>query len=246
MPLRRYSTALLFALLTLFGAACELRIATNVVVAADHTGELVVSVALDEDTAADLVAAGLVPTAGLDEAAAAAEGWSVESIEDLTAGVRLRHGFERPEEVGALLAALSRDLGVEDGALWDGLTLEEDGLGGLVLRGRAGVVAPTVAGAEGASVAFDGEDLARLLARDGRSAVRHDLQVQSAGGAGANDADRVTDGALVWELPTGELRSVRAELPAADRIPWMVLALVAVAGLVTAFGVTWTVRRRRA
>ncbi len=243
--LQRYATVILFALFALFGAACELRIATDIVVAADHTGELVVSVALDEDTARDLVDAGLVPTAGLDEAVAAAEGWTAEPLDGVAAGVRLRHEFDDPSQVGALLAALSRDLGVEDGALWDGLRLvtAPDGET-LVLQGRAGVVAPTVAGAEGAAVSFDGDDLAQRLREDGRAAVRHDLQLVSAGGYGAQDADRQTDGALIWELPTGELRTVSAELLAADRIPWLVFAIVAGVALAGAFALTVALRRR--
>lgn len=242
--MRRRRLPLVLALLALLGQACELRVATDIIVASDHTGEVVVSVALDDETAQDLVEVGLVPTAGLEEAAAAAPGWRVESIEGLEAGVRLHHAFEDPAEVGMLLAALSADLGVEDGALWDGLGLREQADGSLVLHGRAGIVAPTVVGAEGDGITFDGADLAALLAEQGRAAVRHDLQVSAAGGYGAHDADRELDGTLVWELPTGQMRPVSAELPVGDVVPWMLWTAVALAALVVAFLATWLWRRR--
>ncbi len=242
--MRRYWTACLLALICLLATGCELRVATDVVVAADHSGEVVVTVALDDETARDLVEAGLVPDNGLAEAAANAPDWAVEPLADVTAGVRLRRAFDHPAEVGPLLAALGADLGIEDGALWDGLRLVEAADGGLRLEGRAGVLAPTVAGAEGAGVAFDGEDLARVLAQRGRSAVRHDLQLTAAGGYGQHDADREADGSLVWELPTGELRSVSAVV---EPTPGIVPIVYAVAGLLAAalaFAFTWLWRRR--
>lgn len=244
--MRRYGKALVLALLALLLSACDVRIATEIVVTDDYSGELVVSLAVDEATASDLIAAGLVPDSGLQEVAASAPGWTVEPIEGLTASVRLSRAFEHVDEVGPLLDALGSQLGPEDGALWDGLRMRVDADGQVVLDGRAGLIVPTVAGAVGTDVTFDGDDLARLLDEEGREAVRHDLRVTSPGRPGANDADVIVDNALVWELPVGEYRSVRARLPIEQSLDtWRLAAVGLVVAVFTAVVTLLTRRRSR-
>ncbi len=242
----RYWLAVVLAAISCLLSACELRMATEIALDRDGSGTLVVSVALDEESAADLTAAGLVPTEGLVQAAERAPGWRVSAIEGLTAAVRLEHDFEEPSEVESLLRTLTSRLGVEDGTAWDGLAVERQPDGTIALHGRAGIVAPTVAGAEGSAVTFDGDDLADLLDERGRQAVRHDLQVVWRGQVSASDADRVDDDALVWELPTGTLRTVSAALVPTPGPPTLLLAGAAALVAVTVALVTIMLRRRRA
>lgn len=241
---RRYWNALLLAAVVLIGAGCDLRVATEIVVESDYSGELVVSIALDEETAADLIGAGLVPDQGLVDAVTRAPGWTVAPIEGVTASARLTHPFDHVDEVGGLLSSLGASLGPEDGLLWDGLRMRVDVAGDVILEGRAGLVPPTVAGAVGDGVTFDGEDLARLLEEQGRQAVRHDLRVTSSGRPGANDADVTIRNALVWELPVGRLEEVSAVLPVTASMDTARLVAAGLLAAVATAVVTLLTRRR--
>lgn len=244
--MRRYWNALLLVALVLVATACDVRVATEIIVEHDYSGSLVVSIALDQETAADLMAAGFVPETGLADAVASAPGWEVAPIEGLQASARLTHAFGHVDEVGGLLADLGRQLGPEDGLLWEGLRMRVDGDGAVVLEGSAGLVPPTVAGAVGPGVTFDGEDLGRLLDEQGREAVRHDLRVTSSGRPGVNDADVMVGNALVWELPVGSLRAVHAVLPVtASTDVARIVAVALVAAVATAVVTLLTRRRHR-
>jgi hypothetical protein len=241
----RYWNVLVLALLALLGAACDVRVATEIIVESDYSGTLVVSVAVDDETATDLLAAGLIPDAGLAEVLAGARGWEVAPIEGVRASARLTRSFAHVDDVARLLTDLGSNLGQEDGALWDGLRMRVDGAGHVVVEGKAGLVPPSVAGAVGSDVSFDGEDLARLLDAQGREAVRHDLRIVGAGRSSDNNADVRAGSALVWELPVGEMRQISATLPLAAT-PDLARALAV--GLLVAAAtaiVTLLTRRRR-
>lgn len=242
--MRRYWNALTLAAVVLLGSACDVRIATEIIIQSDYSGQLVVSIALDEETANDLIAAGFVPDTGLADALAGQPGWDVASIEGVPAGARVTHDFAHVSEVGSLLAELSDPLGPEDGALWEGLDLRVDENGNVVLDGRAGLVPPSVVGAVGDGVTFDGEDLARLLDQQGREAVHHDLRVTSSGRPGENDADVRIDHALIWELPVGGMRSVHAVLPVSASPDLARLLAVAVLAAAATAVITILTRRR--
>lgn len=235
---------LLLVVLMSMLSACQLRVATDIEVAADGSGTLELAFALDEETAADLGAAGFDPMSGVDELASSAPGWQVERHEeDGESVVTVATTFADTGEFQALANDLHDALDVEDARLFDDLSLAVDEDGRARFSGLAGLRPPSSPGADGEGLSFDADDLATLLEEQGDQLVRYDLRVTFAAPVLEHNADEVDGTTVVWHLPVGELENVEATTEApADRTGVLLAAVVLVA--VTA-GAVGTVLARR-
>jgi hypothetical protein len=171
---------------------------------------------------------------GLDEAAAAASpAWELTELaglEEGAFGVRMRSRFTDPDDLAARVADLQSALGPEDGRLVERLDLDVTEEGAATFVAEAGVVPPTVVGAEGDGVEFDGDDLAALLAEDGDRLVTAELRVTFPGPVVEHDGDEAAGATVAWRLPVGETRTLTARSdPPADRSGVLALAVAAVA-----------------
>lgn len=245
-----FALAGLAAVLT---SACQLRLAVDVRTGSRGSGTFGLAVALDEELAEVLDEAGVDVLAGLDDVRAAAPSWRIEKMErgDRGLEVRLESSFDDPEEFATLVDSLDDALNEEDAHLYDNLRLRRGDDGAVAFEGRIGLVLPTAPGARGAGVAFDADDLERLLATRGEELVRYELRVTLPAPPREHDADEVRGMSLVWRAPIGEFRDVSAlsAVPrAASPLLFTGLALVAAAVtalLVRAFRGGWLAPRTR-
>lgn len=239
---RRRCRGVVLALLAVLGTACQVRVGTDVSVAADGSGRVAVTVALDEDLATSLTTDGFDPFSGLEELP---DGWTVErSQPDGGQAVTVTADFVDPQGLTERVAQLQDGLDDEDPQLLDDLTLTVAEDGSATLRGRAGFRPPSSTGMRGVGVRFDGEDLAALLADRGDEVLRVDLRVTMPGPVVDGNADEVDGGTATWHLPVTELVEVRvASDPPTDRTWWIVGGAVLV-GLVGGFVGLGVVRRR--
>jgi hypothetical protein len=198
-------------------AGCQFRLGTDIAIGPDGAGTLEVSIGLDAQLRALLTDAGMDPREGLEEAAAAAgEVWRVdvdELSEDGGEGllVRMRASFDDPAELEDHLRAITSQMDEDiDGQVLDRFRVGVDDSGVVTVDGVAGLVLPTVVGARGDGVAFDGDDLARLIEERGDELVRYDLRVTLPAPPVEHDADEVDGATLTWHLPVGETRSIAA------------------------------------
>jgi hypothetical protein len=223
-------------------SACQLRLATDVRVAADGSGTLGLTVALDEELHESLTADGFDPFADL---ATLPEPWTATVTEDGRT-LELTTTFADPAELTARVADLQAGLDTDDPAILDDVTLTAADDGRLTFTGRAGLRPPTSTGIDGAGVTFDGDALAALLAEQD-DLVRYDLRVVFPGPVVDSDADQVDGRAATWALPVTDLRTVRAVAdPPGDRLPWILLGAVVLGGAMFGLVVTLALRRRRA
>lgn len=223
--------------------ACDLRVATDVALRAGGAGSLEVAVAIDEELEELLTAAGVTLTTGLE--AVDEETWDV-TVADGADGttVRLRAGFDDPAGFAALAATLHAPLDGEDVRLYEDLAVEALEGGAVSLSGRVGLLLPSTAGARGEGVAFDGDDLRRLLAERGDELVRYDLRVSLPAPPVEHDADEVDGTVLTWRAPLGELRAVRAVSEEPEGLPAIVLVAAGLAAMVAAALAVVLVRTR--
>jgi hypothetical protein len=223
---------LLLGALAMLATGCELSFGTDVRVEADGSGTVEVAIATDEELATLLAEAGVDLRLGLEEAAAAAsptwELTELDGIEEGAVGVRLRSTFDDPAQLASRVAELQEGAGPEDGSLIERLDLEVDPDGAVRFRGAAGLLVPTVPGAEGDGIAFDGDDLARLLAERGDDLVTAELRVTFPGAVEEHDGDELAGRSVTWRLPAGQSRELSASAAAPTDRTWALAVGVAV------------------
>ncbi|MDQ3932113.1 MAG: hypothetical protein M3252_04645 [Actinomycetota bacterium] len=227
-------------------SSCQLRMAMDIRTGARGSGTFGLAVALDEELVEVLAEAGVDVLAGLDEVRTAAPDWKIEKEESRDRGleVRLESSFDDPEEFASLVDSLDDALAEDDARLYDDLRLEPREDGTVAFKGRIGLLLPTAPGARGAGVAFDADDLQRLLATRGQDLVRYELRVTLPAPPREHDADEVRGSSVVWRAPIGEFRAVSAVSGVPSRSTLLIFAIAAlVAAAVTALLVTAFHRR---
>lgn len=242
---RRLRTLLLLTLVALVLSACQVRMATDIAVGRDGSGTFEFAVSIDEELAEDLREAGVDPLEGLEDVQDGP--WEVVRHDPAGGGVgvRLRAGFEEPEELGELADDLHAELDRDDLRVHDGLQLDRGDDGSMALSGRVGLRLPAAPGAEGAGVTFDADDLQRLLEDRGEEFVSYDVRVTLPADPVEHDADEVDGNSLVWHAPVTEMRDISAVSAAPGVSPVLIAVAVGlVAAVVASIGaVVW--RRRR-
>jgi hypothetical protein len=230
-------------------AGCGVRVATDVVIAPDGSGDVALRVVVDDELR-DRLASGGLELAGALPSPPTGGVWSVEDVAEPDAtGVVLRASFEEPAGLGAAVAALTASLDPDDGALLDEVELVRTAGGGYRLELLAGIDAPVVAGLATTVPGVDAvgvADLDDLLARGGDDVASATLTVTLPTtptieqGSGS-----VTDRTATLVLPTGSLGRVVVTAPPPPTLPLReslaVLALVV--GAVLLLGATWWRRR---
>ncbi|MGH3443163.1 MAG: hypothetical protein ACRDUY_14205 [Nitriliruptorales bacterium] len=245
----RPSLALLLGLVALL-PACQLRLAADVRVDTAGAGTFEFAVGLDPELRELLSDAGVDVLAGLREVRERNSSWTVETEDEEDGGlvVRLRADFADPGELTALVDDLHAGLDEEDPRVLEDVRLVQHDGGGLEFTADAGLIPPTAPGAEGEGLAFDADDLERLLAERGDELVRYDLRLTLPGEVIEHDADEVDGASLVWRAPVGELEQVRAvSRPAEGGTDLGQVAIVAAVAAVLGAALTLLVRglRRR-
>jgi hypothetical protein len=228
--LRRVPSLVVVATLAVLATACQVAVGTDVTVAADGSGRLAITVALDEDLTRSLELDGLDVFASLDELP---DDWTSERREvggGLT--ITLAAPFTNAGGLSARVAELRDGLDADDPLLIDRLDLQVAADGSATLTGRAGFSPPSSTGLEGAGVQFDGDALAALLAEHGDEVLRIDLRVAFPGSVTDTNADRVDGSVATWRLPVTEMQDVHAssQAPSGPQ-PWLLIAAVALLGL---------------
>ena len=229
-------------------SACELRLGVDVALGHDGSGTLELIVGLDEELDEALAQAGADPLRGLDDLRAAAPEWELETVEPDAGGreLHMSTSFDEPGDLEQLVGELRSALDPEDGEFLGELAVTVRDDRHVALTGRAGFVPPEVPGATGLGVAFDEDDLARLIEERGAELIVYDLRVTFPAppdeGHGADEVDGRT---LVWHLPIGDTREIAASSPPASDRRTLILAGVAVATAVVSATVVAVTRRRR-
>ena len=218
-PLRRRARrCVVLLLLAVVASACQVRVGTDVAVGADGSGRLALTIGLDEELAQSLDADAIDPFAGLDTLP---DGWEVQREGERQ--VTVSADFDEPSGLADRVAQLQDGLDEQDPAVVQDASLEVAEDGSATFRARAGFRPPSSTGLEGAGVAFDGQDLAALLADRGEQVMRVDLRVTLPGPVVEGNADAVDGRTATWNLPVTELVEVRAVGgPASDRTWWLV------------------------
>lgn len=232
--------------LAFLSAGCQLQLAVDVAISPGGAGTLELAVGLDEELLELLTDAGFDPTLGLDELDESAPDWRVEQIEgDDGLTLAFETEFDDPDDFDRVLEDFRRAGGARDAALFDQLDISVQEDGAVVFSGRAGLRLPESAGAEGAGVEFDGEDLAALMEERGDEFVRYDLRVTLPAEPVSHDGDAREGNSVTWDLPVGEFRAVEARsAPIPDRTWLLVAAVALLAAAIGAVAVWWTRRRR--
>lgn len=241
--LRRAPSLVVVAMLALLASACQVAVGADVTVAADGSGRLAITVALDEELTRSLELDGLDVFASLDELP---EGWASERREeDGGLVVTVAAPFADASALSDRVAELRDGLDADDPVLIDRLDLQVATDGSATLTGRAGFVPPSSTGMEGAGVQFDGDALAALLAERGGEVLRIDLRVAFPGPVTDTNADQVNGSVATWNLPVTEMQDVRAtsEAPSGAQT-WLLVAAVALLGLIIGAVVVRLARRR--
>lgn len=239
---RRPWGPLVLVAVAVLAAGCQVRLGTDVTVAADGSGRLALTAALDQELAASLAADGFDPFGMLEDLP---EGWDVErSQPDGGQAVTVATDFAGPEALADRVAQLQDGLDREDPLLLEEVDLEVGEDGSASFTARAGLRPPGSTGLEGAGVRFDGEDLAVLLSERGDEVVRVDLRVSLPGAVVDGNADVVDGATATWNLPVTELVEVRAASePPVDRT-WWIVGAAALVGLAVGWAVRGLLRRR--
>ena len=225
--LRRAGTCALLGLVALLAPGCRLGVSTDVELAADGSAVVGIALRIDGAMRVELDRLALDPTLAIDAALADDDGWRRSRAIDEDGGLVL--AFEREvadaAELDRLLADLSEGVAAEAPALEVTLGVERGARGAMVVDGRAGLRAPSTAGARlgGVPIGPSGAALAELVA----GAVDATLSVTLPGPVLEHDADRLDGRTLTWELPVGSARSVRA---VGGPVPWWAVGRLLPAG----------------
>ncbi len=241
----RHSLLAALMLLAVLTSGCRLRTAVDLVVFADGGGTLEVLLAADAELAEDLRAGGSDPLAGIDRIAG--ETWTVTSTSDDAQGVTVVLGteFSRPEDLARRVAELEQDLGAAGGKVAESLTLRRSDDGLWLVEGVLGLLPPTVAGAEGAEIDVDADDLLAFLRRQGDEVARHDLRVTMPEDITSSNADDTIGRTAAWRLPVGDVRSITVSSPG-DEFPIGLAVGAGITAAALAGGAAFFLRRRRA
>ena len=227
---------------------CRLELAAEAALALDGTGTADVSATFDQELLDIFDELELDPTAGLEAAAAAGEGWQVDRAADeggLT--VSLAKQVDTPGQLGAAFAELSSGLSDDDPAfhLDVEVALAEDGTA--TIAGTGSVRPPTSIG-----VLFDDEPLgpdADELEELVETHVAATFSATLPGDIGEHDADSVDGQTATWDLPVGQDRQINAQARQPQwwqdpTVQWAAGGAAAALLLVLAW-LTWWWRRRR-
>lgn len=244
----RACTALLVCLAALALTGCRLGVGAEALVEADGSGAAVVVVTLDPALLDALDAAGVDPTAELEAAVAATDGWAVERTiaDDGTLTVTVRHEVADATTIGDTFRELSAGLDEQDPALLVDIEVGVDEPGAAQVRGTAALRAPSTAGAirDGEPVGPDEQELAELVT----SSVDAELVVTLPGRIVHHDGDSADERSVRWAL-TQDPRSIdAASQPPSwwQQIPIEAAVVAGAALLVVVLGVVvWLVVRRR-
>lgn len=243
--------AVLVAIIAVVVAGCQVRVTTDVAVAPDGSGDVSLTIVVDDELRDALVDAGVDLRAGLEEAAAGAS-WTATALDDTDAtGVRLTTDFADPAQLGARVDALTAGLAADDGALLRGVELVRTEDGGYSFVAEAGIdpprivgILPLPSGADDEPPAFDGDALGEVLAEAGDRYALAELRltlptVPEAPGA-------VVDGtSAAWELPVDGLATVSATAPPVPvRVSTALVAAGAAGGLLLGLFAVRATRRR--
>jgi phosphatidylinositol mannoside-binding LppM-like protein len=161
--------------------------------------------------------------------------------------VTLRARFDDPEEFATLTDGVHGALDDEDARLFQRLRLRRLDGGAVAFEGRVGLLLPVAPGARGEGIAFDADDLERLLEERGDELVRYEVRVTLPAAPREHDGDVAEGRSVTWRAPVGELRAISAVSQVPSRLPpWLVpaLAVALVAAVVTAAVVVLQRRRR--
>lgn len=220
-------------------SGCRVDVASNLVVRADGSGQLAVSIAMDQELVTSLTATGL------DLAPEEVSGWQV-TTSDLDGDGRLIQMsslFADPDDLTRAVADLSAGLDDQDPHLLDGVVLTVADDGSAELTAKVGVRLPTSTGAEAPGF-FDGDDLAALVAQP--DVFDATLTVTMPGRISDSNADRVDGTTATWDLPVGA--TIQATATSAPPSIWqgpLPAILGAVVVLATLTALVWVWRRRR-
>lgn len=233
------------AVLAVLAAGCQFRASTDVVVERSGRGSFEVALGVDDDLARVLADAGVDLAVGLTGVRTAAPDWEVVETE-LDDGVefRFRTDFSDPAGFESVAASLHGALGPGDGALYRGLELDVDESGAARFSGEVGLLLPSTVGVAGASIPFDADDLAALLAERGGRTVRAELRVTLPGEPIDHDATAIDGRTLTWRLPVGDLVEVHAVSQAPRSLSPTAMVGIVGAALVVVVGGALLVRRR--
>jgi hypothetical protein len=196
-PLRHLGVVLATALLL---SGCRLDLAAVADVAADGSASVGLEVAFDPVLLDELDALGVDPTAELEVAVAATEGWTTSrtTADDGGLVVTVSREVAAAEDVGDAFRELAAGLSVDDPALLVDLEVAVDGEGGATVEGSGSFRAPATAGArlDGVPVGPSGEELATIVA----SSVVPTVRLTLPGPIDAHDGDVVDGRTITWEL----------------------------------------------
>jgi len=239
----RAPSMVVVAILAMLASACQVAVGTDVTVAADGSGQLSLTVALDGDLTRSLELDGLDVFASLDELP---DDWTSER-RDVDGGlvVTVAAPFADPAGLSGRIAELRDGLDADDPVLIDHLDLQVAADGSATLSGRAGFSPPSSTGLEGAGVQFDGDALAALLAEHGDEVLRIDLRVAFPGPVASTNADQVDGSVATWRLPVTQMQDINATSQAPSGLQtWVLVAAVALLGLVIGLVAVRLLRRR--
>ena len=232
----------LVTLLAVLVAGCQLRVTTDVAVEPDGSGEVTLTVVVDDELRDALVDADVDLRAGLEEAADGAD-WRATPVEEPDAtGVRLSTSFAEPAELTDRVEALTAGLAADDGALLRDVVLSRTEDGGYAFAAEAGIDPPRVLGTlplpSGTTGVvedgdepppLDGEALGELLAAAGDRYAVAELRVSMPTVPDAPGA--VVEGtSATWTLPVDGLGAVVATAPPVPVQTRTALVVAAAAG----------------
>ncbi len=226
-------------------SGCRLDLVTTAEIERDGSGNLALSVRLDDALLTELDDLAIDPTLEVTALASELEGWELERTVDEEAAITitLTRPFADASEMGPALRQLSSGLADADPALLIDLDLDVADDGSASLEGAVAFRSPMTTGAEvdGEVLGPSSDDLAELTAE----VVRPRLEVAMPGPVEQHDADQVDGRTLSWDVPVGETRGVAATsgTPMLYDQPW--LWGVVAGAIVLILLVLLALRRRR-
>ncbi|HWH33628.1 MAG TPA: hypothetical protein VNU01_13240 [Egibacteraceae bacterium] len=214
---RCWASGLLLAVLALAVGGCRLDAAIDVDLDRDGGGTLAVELVADRALVTRAAASGTDPLRDLARRVDELAGWDAQAREGPEGGrrVRLSAGFAGPDEFDRLVAGFTAALDAPELRPLESLSLELD-QGVVRVRGAA-ALRPGPAVSE---LGYTPEQAVAALA----DAVTYQVRLRVPGQVRDTNADRSTDGELIWTVPAGGSVDVWAEadLPGGAMVPLLV------------------------